>query len=158
QKLLPPPRHSNRYATLNPRPAEGFWRGPVCNWRTFPKAVVRAWAVGGPQGDGAARGHLAPGGPPLRPCARGQSPRNGTVERRSIARRCSDPRPGLLVEVLLIFEEAVHFRLCLILGATVALLNLAGEDLRISVNLIQIVVSELAPLLPDPALQLFPLS
>src|SRR5262249_23750931 len=62
------------------------------------------------------------------------------------------------VEVLLIFEEAVHFRLCLVLGAAVALLNLAGEDLGISVNLIQIVVSELAPPLPDPALQLFPLS
>src|SRR5262245_20429622 len=140
------------------RSIEGFWRGPGVDWRTFPKAVV-AWV-------GTASGTAAPGprpravaqfgAPRERRCARGQSPRDEAIEWRSILGSGSDPRPVL--EVLLILEEAVDFSLCLVLGAAVALLNLAGEDLGIAVNLIQIVVSELAPLLPDPALQLFPLS
>src|SRR5262249_46288397 len=89
-------------------------------------------------------------------CARGQSPRDEAIEWSPILGSGSDPRPVL--EVLLILEEAVHFSLCLVLGAAVALLNLAGKDLGIAVNLIQIVVGELAPLLPDLAFQLFPLS
>src|SRR5262249_8723392 len=57
-----------------------------------------------------------------------------------------------------VLEESVHLPLRIVLRPPIALLDLAGEDLGIAVNLVEVVVGELAPLLAHLPFQLFPLS
>src|SRR4029453_412491 len=84
--------------------------------------------------------------------------RRETVRQASATRRWDvgtwrrSSRPRLLV------EEVVDLALRLVLRAAIALLDLPGEDLRVAVNLVEVVVGELAPLLADPTLELLPLT
>src|SRR5678815_151567 len=55
-------------------------------------------------------------------------------------------------------EKPIEILLGLVLRATVALLELAEQDLRVALDLIDVVVSELPPLAAYAALQLVPLS
>src|SRR5688572_6510407 len=55
-------------------------------------------------------------------------------------------------------EKAIHFLPRFFLAATVPFLELAGQDLGIALNLIEVVVRELAPLAANLPLQLEPFS
>src|SRR5262249_13090743 len=69
------------------------------------------------------------------------------------------PGPALgSLRVRLLVEEVVHLALRFVLRAPVAFLDLAGQDLRVAVNLVEVVIRELAPLLAYLAPELLPLS
>jgi hypothetical protein len=54
-------------------------------------------------------------------------------------------------------KEPLDFTAGFFFRSTVALLNLSSEDIGIALDLIEVVVGQLAPLLSDMALQLLPL-
>jgi hypothetical protein len=65
--------------------------------------------------------------------------------------------PGLRVgDVVPVLEELVDLGLCLCPGVAVAGLDLADELIAAALDLVQIVIGELAPLLLDLAAQLSP--
>jgi hypothetical protein len=73
--------------------------------------------------------------------------------------RCSPCQVGrLLVQILIFVLEVTDLALCLFLGDPVALLHLARKLVLVTLKFLQVIVSELTPLLLNLALELHPLT